>query len=250
MLLAPATQSAPPQCQQTLSEYREAVEVSWYRIVVEVALHDRLEPSPRLSHGIMHAPLATDGNFYGTAAAGGANNSGTIFSVSPTGSFTKLYDFQISTGYDPQVTLLQHTNGLLYGQTFCGGTRHGGQCSSGGVFYSLNAGLAALVAFVPAQQSGKVGASVGILGQGLLGTTSVTFDGPPATFTVSSDTFLTATVPSAVLTGPVTVNTSSGPLKSNVSFRVIPNIIKFRPTSGPVGTPVTITGVSLTQTPP
>ena len=57
MLLAPATQSAPPQCQQALSEGREAVEVSWYRIVVEVALHDRSEPSSRLSYGIMHASL-------------------------------------------------------------------------------------------------------------------------------------------------------------------------------------------------
>ena len=57
MLLAPATQSAPPQCQQSLSEHRETVEVSWYRIVVEVTLHDRLEPLPRLSYGIMHAPM-------------------------------------------------------------------------------------------------------------------------------------------------------------------------------------------------
>src|SRR5262250_1945822 len=57
MLLAPATQSAPPQCQQSLSERREAVEVSWYRIVVEVALHDRSEPSSRVSYGIMHASL-------------------------------------------------------------------------------------------------------------------------------------------------------------------------------------------------
>jgi hypothetical protein len=57
MLLAPATQPAPPQCQQSLSEHREAVKVSWYRIVVEVALHDRLEPASRLSYRIMHALL-------------------------------------------------------------------------------------------------------------------------------------------------------------------------------------------------
>ena len=55
--LAPATQSAPPQSQQSFSEPREAVEVSWYRVIVEVTLHDRLEPSSRLSYGIMHAPL-------------------------------------------------------------------------------------------------------------------------------------------------------------------------------------------------
>ena len=57
MLLAPATQPAPPQCQQSLSELREAVEVAWYRVVVEVTLHDRSEPSSRLSYGIMHASM-------------------------------------------------------------------------------------------------------------------------------------------------------------------------------------------------
>ena len=57
MLLAPATQSAPPQCQQSLSEHRKTVEVSWYRIVVEVTLHDRSEPLSRLSYRIMHASM-------------------------------------------------------------------------------------------------------------------------------------------------------------------------------------------------
>lgn len=57
MLLASATQSAPPQCQQSLSERRETVKVPWYRIVDEVTPHDRLHPLPRLSYGIMHAFL-------------------------------------------------------------------------------------------------------------------------------------------------------------------------------------------------
>jgi len=57
MRLAPAAQSAPPQSQQSLSDHRKAVEVAWYRVVVEVTLHDRLEPSSRLSYGIMHAPM-------------------------------------------------------------------------------------------------------------------------------------------------------------------------------------------------
>ena len=54
ILLAPATQSAPPQSKQSLSEHRKAVEVSWYRIVVEVALHDRFEPFASLRYGIVH----------------------------------------------------------------------------------------------------------------------------------------------------------------------------------------------------
>ena len=44
------------------------------------------------------------------------------------------------------------------------------------------------------------------------------------------------------------VTGSGGALTSKQTFRVTPQILKFKPTSGPVGTQVTITGVSLTQT--
>jgi hypothetical protein len=46
----------------------------------------------------------------------------------------------------------------------------------------------------------------------------------------------------------VTVTTPSGKLTSKVAFRVTPQIESFSPTSGPVGTVVTITGAGLTQT--
>jgi hypothetical protein len=46
----------------------------------------------------------------------------------------------------------------------------------------------------------------------------------------------------------VTVTTGSTTLTSNKTFRVTPQLLSFKPTSGPVGTVVTITGVSLTQT--
>jgi len=65
---------------------------------------------------------------------------------------------------------------------------------------------------------------------------------------VYSDTFLTATVPSGAKTGFVGVTTPSGTLASNKKFHVAPQITSFDPTSGPVGTLVTITGVSLVQT--
>jgi hypothetical protein len=69
---------------------------------------------------------------------------------------------------------------------------------------------------------GKVGQTRGILGQGFTGTTSVSFNGIPAIFTVVRDTFLTATVPSGATTGFVTVTTPSGTLTSNQKFRVSP----------------------------
>ena len=62
----------------------------------------------------------------------------------------------------------------------------------------------------------------GILGQGLTGTTSVTFNGVPATsFKVFADTYLTAVVPTGATTGKVVVSTPGGALTSNVNFRVV-----------------------------
>jgi uncharacterized repeat protein (TIGR03803 family) len=196
---------------------------------------------------------ASDGNFYGVNSSGGNSSNcgssgcGTIFKITPTGSFSVLYNFDATTGVDPLVALLQQTNGILYGDTAAGGT--GAHCGSlsCGVFYSLNVGLGPFVSFLPQQSPSKVGVLIGILGQGFTGTTGVSFGGTPASFTVSSDTYLTATVPAGALTGSVTVTTPGGTLFSNRTFRVTPQIKSFTPTSGPVGTSVIITGVSLSQ---
>jgi hypothetical protein len=67
-----------------------------------------------------------------------------------------------------------------------------------------------------------VGRTVKILGQGLTGTSAVSFNGISANFTVNSDTYLTTTVPSGAITGFVTVTTPSGTLTSNQQFRVKP----------------------------
>jgi hypothetical protein len=86
--------------------------------------------------------------------------------------------------------------------------------------FSLNMGLGPFITFV--QPTGKVGQAVQILGQGLKGTTSVTFNGIAATsFTVVNDTYMTAVAPTGATTGPVVVTTPSGALTSNVSFRII-----------------------------
>jgi uncharacterized repeat protein (TIGR03803 family) len=184
--------------------------------------------------------LATDGNFYGTTEAGGTTNDGTIYRISPDRTFSVLYNFDGTTGSQSYATLLQHTSGILYGVTYAGGAYNDG------VFYSFDVGLGPFVRLV--STVGKAGDTAGILGQGFTGTTNVSFDGISASFTVVSDTYVEATVPSAPTTGPLTVTTPGGTLTSNQSFRVKPVILSFSPTSGPVGTPVTITGSSLTQT--
>jgi len=155
---------------------------------------------------------ATDGNFYGTTWQGGSAKSGVIYRITPNGKFSVLYNFDGTTSAYPLVTLVQHTNGKLYGDTFEGGAYNYG------TFFSLDLGLGPFVSLV--STSGKVGKSIGVLGQGFTGTTAVSFNGTPAKFKVVSDTYLTATVPAGATTGFVTVSTPGGKLKSNKEFRV------------------------------
>jgi len=195
--------------------------------------------------------FATDGNLYGTTLNGGTNSSGcnglgcgTVFQVTATGTLTTLHSFAQPDGAGPFRGVLQATTGTFFGATAWGGTNCNGNC---GTIYSLSMGLGPFVTFV--QASGKVGWKAEILGQGFTGTTGVSFNGTPGVaFVVKSDTYLRATVPAGATTGPVTVTTPSGTLTSNVPYRVRPTILSFSPTSGPVGTQVTIMGVSLTQT--
>jgi uncharacterized protein (TIGR03437 family) len=60
-----------------------------------------------------------------------------------------------------------------------------------------------------------------VLGNGLTGSTSVTFNGVAAAFTVQSDTYIKATVPAGATTGTVSVVTPSGTLNSNPQFVVV-----------------------------
>jgi uncharacterized repeat protein (TIGR03803 family) len=185
---------------------------------------------------------ATDGNFYGTTAAGTCGDS-TIFRVTPAGQFATLYTFPAdgSMGCEPLSTLLQVTDGLLYGTTAAGGSLNGG------VFFSFDVGMGPFVTFLPAAR--QVGHTVEILGQGFTGSSVVSFNGTPATaFNVLTDTFLTAIVPDGAASGFIKVTTPGGTLTSNKQFQVKPQITSFSPASGPVGTSVEITGVSLEQT--
>jgi len=185
--------------------------------------------------------LGTDGNFYGVGVYGGMTNYGAIFKITPAGKESVLYSFcyKTCTSFAPTTPLVLHTNGDFYGNT-------SGDSLGGAVFYSLNVGFKPLIDLVT--WTGKVGATVEILGQGFTGATGVSFNGTPAKFTNVSDTYMTATVPTGATTGTVTVTTFTSSLKSNRTFLVTPQIKSFAPPSGIVGTPVTITGVSLTQT--
>ncbi len=68
---------------------------------------------------------ASDGNFYGTTLIGGPENWGTIFKITPSGTFTTVYAIQSMTanqGIDPSGGLIQATDGNFYGTTNLGGS--------------------------------------------------------------------------------------------------------------------------------
>jgi uncharacterized repeat protein (TIGR03803 family) len=161
---------------------------------------------------------ATNGDFYGTASGGGANNDGTVFKITPSGTLTTLYSFCAQSGCTdgtgPTAALVQATNGTLYG------TALGGGANGDGTVFSLSVGLGP---FVETQTTaGEVGAVVKILGTNLTGATSVTFNGTAAVFTVSASSLITTTVPAGATTGEVQVVTPRRTLSSNVPFRVLP----------------------------
>ncbi len=157
--------------------------------------------------------LATDGNFYGSTALGGELGLGTLYEISPTGGYKMLYSFTPTIGEFVEGSLVQHTNGKLYGTASAGGRQ------GVGTIYSLDLGLGPFIAFVV--PAGKPGKTTQILGQGLTGSTGITFNGVPATsFSVVSDTYMTAVVPTEATNGPVVVMTPTGTLTSNVSFHV------------------------------
>jgi len=181
-----------------------------YNFCAQANCADGIHPPTSLIQG-------SDGNFYGTTTEGGTNNLGTLFRMTPSGTLTTLYDFcalaNCVDGENPWSQLVQGTDGIFYGTTVGGGT------NGVGTVFSLNVGLGPFVAFV--QDMGKVGQTGSLLGQGFTGTTSVSVNGTPAHFTVKSDTYLTATIPTGATTGYVTVTTPSGTLTSNVPFRVL-----------------------------
>jgi uncharacterized repeat protein (TIGR03803 family) len=167
---------------------------------------------------------ATDGDFYGTTPNGGTNGvAGTVFKITPGGTLTTLYDFCSQTdcadGTGPFESVMQATNGEIYGTTFAGGSST--NCSGGcGTAFSLSLGLGPFVQAKP--NSGAIGRIVNILGNNLMGTTQVFFNDAQAAFEVVSSTHIKAQVPSGAATGVINVVTPSGVLSSNVAFYVTP----------------------------
>jgi uncharacterized repeat protein (TIGR03803 family) len=65
---------------------------------------------------------ATNGAFYGTTPDGGANGYGEVFKITSSGTFTVVHSFDKTDGYGPTAPLTQASNGTIYGTTSSGGT--------------------------------------------------------------------------------------------------------------------------------
>jgi uncharacterized repeat protein (TIGR03803 family) len=195
----------------------------------------------------------TDGTFYGVNPGYGTY-AGSIYTLTSANVFSAwMFPGPPPVdGAEPSSTLIQNTNGLVYGTTPSGGSAGGGTCFGGicyGNFFSVATGDKPFVSLEPTEKTGYVGAKVGMFGQGFSSASVVKFGGVAATsVTLSGTTYLTAVVPAGAHTGAVTVTTGTTTLTSPQTYKVKPKITSFSPSSGPAGTLVTINGTGLIQT--
>jgi len=68
----------------------------------------------------------TNGNFYGTTDGGGIDHNGTVFQITPGGSFTSLHSFNGEDGASPQAGLVLGADGNFYGTTYDEGSHSSG----------------------------------------------------------------------------------------------------------------------------
>ena len=165
--------------------------------------------------------VGSDGNLYGTTHTGGVGQgifsaAGTIFRITPDGTFTTLYTFCPQTGCSDGAApgnLVQSVDGRFFGATEA-------ETSGGdGTIFRAEYGLPPFVQALPT--FGKPGTGVLILGDNLLGTTSVSFNGTPAAFKILSRHQIKARVPAGAATGTLSVVTAQGTLATNVVFSVV-----------------------------
>lgn len=101
--------------------------------------------------------------------------------------------------------------------------------------------------------SGQVASTIHLGGLGLGAATAVSVNGTPAVFSVVNDARLDVTVPAGATTGLVTVQVPGATLTSPTVFTVTvdplaPTLASFTPSTGNIGSTVTLTGTNLTGT--
>ena len=89
--------------------------------------------------------------------------AGSIYKLTSANVFSVfLLPATNTDGCDLYSTLIQNTNGLVYGTALTAGSP-----GSNGTFFSVSTGDAAFVNLEPTQKTGLVGASIGMFGRAL-----------------------------------------------------------------------------------
>ncbi len=189
-------------------------------------------PPPRIS-GLTPAsgPVGTLVTFSGS----GFNGATRVAFAGVTASFTLLSDAQITATVPA---------GAAAGPVSV--TTPGGTAS--GPSFTVTLPRPAISSFTPS--SGGVGTAVTVTGSNFNGATQVAFNGVPAAFTVISSSAIVAGVPSGASTGPISVTTPGGRVVSSANYQVgarsaAPRISGFTPSSGSIGSVITVTGSNL-----
>jgi len=212
----------------------------------------------------------SDGNFYGTASAGGTSSScssgcGTIFKITPQGALTVLQSFNSTDGSSPEGGLVQGSDGNYYGTTSAGGTSNA--CSSGcGTIFKVTpqGALTVLHSFDSTDGSSPEGGLIQGTDGNFYGTTSSKgANGDGTIFKITPGGGLTTLHsfagsdgenPNAGLIQATDGNfygaTPSGGVNGDGAFfRLLVGLgpfVRTLPTSGTVGTAVIILGTDLT----
>ena len=169
-------------------------------------------------------------NFTGATAVSFNGTSAPSFTVDSSTRITTLVPSGATTGTISVTTL--------------GGTA----TSSSNFTVTVVQPVPAITSFTPT--SGRIGAAVTITGSNFTGASQVRFNGISAPFTVISNTAIVTGVPSGATSGKISVTSSGGTGISSSNFSVssrniAPQISSFSPTSGTVGTAVTVNGTNL-----